>query len=231
MDLKLFTSPGSCARVATIALEATGAPFTTETVFFTRGQHRSPAYLALNPAGKVPLLLIDGRPLAQTVAILTWLARTFPDAGLLPAGDAYADAVVLSRLTWCAADLHQLVTRMRLPAMSCDVPDTARRTRELAATAMAAQLAGVEADLAGQPWLLGATWSVLDAYIFWIWFRITGAGFPAKRFPRLDDHAARMATRPAVVRALARETAAQADLAAAGAAFSFPPAEPIVLAA
>ena len=229
MDLKLFIAPGSCARVSTIALEEIGVPFATQTVFFTRGQHRSPEYLALNPAGKVPLLLIDGRPLAQTVAILTWLARTFPDAGLLPAGDAYVEAAALSRLVWFSSDLHQLVTRMRIPTMSCDLPDTAQRTRELAAAAMAAQLAPVEAGLGAAPWLLGERWSVLDAYLFWIWFRITGAGFPADRFPRLDDHYRRMALRPAVARALARETAAQAELDAAGAAFQFPPAPPIAL--
>jgi glutathione S-transferase len=184
MNITLAFAPGTCARVPLIALEEAGVPYETRLVRFMKGEHKSPDYLALNPAGKVPALIIDGKPLAQNVAILTYLARRFPEAGLLPlTGNAYEDAALISRLAWCSADLHQLVTRMRLPAFSCDLPDTAERIRNMAAAAMAAQLAGIEADLARQPWLLGDDWSVLDAYIYWIWWRITGAGFPQARFP------------------------------------------------
>ncbi|MGI4877881.1 MAG: glutathione S-transferase family protein [Janthinobacterium lividum] len=229
MDLRLFIAPGSCSRVSTIALEEVGVAFETETVALKLGQHKSPSYLALNPVGKVPLLLIDGKPLAQTVAILTWLARSFPAAALLPDSDAYVEAVALSRLTWCSSDLHQLVTRMRIPAMSCDLPGSAERTRAQAAAAMATQLAPIEASLAVAPWLQGTAWSVLDAYIFWVWYRIVGAGFPTDRFPFLGDQARRMALRPAVARALARETAAQIELDTAGGGVVYPPVLRIVL--
>ena len=230
MDITLAFAPGSCARVPMIALEEVGVPYEKRLVRFMKGEHKSPDYLRLNQAGKVPALIIDGKPLAQNVAILTWLARSYPDAGLLPlTGDDYDDAALLSRLVWCSADLHQLVTRIRLPVFSCDLPNSAERIRNMAAAAMAVQLAGVEGALARQPWLLGGDWSVLDAYIHWIWWRITGAGFPQDRFPNLAAHTTRMEARPAVQRAMAIEAAAVAQLESEGMAMQFPPPPPITL--
>src|SRR5437868_5644486 len=69
MDLRLYFSPGACSRVPMIALEEIGQPFDTRLVAFMKGEHRTAEYLALNPAGKVPLLVADGRPVTQNVAI------------------------------------------------------------------------------------------------------------------------------------------------------------------
>jgi glutathione S-transferase len=232
MRLTLFISPGSCARVPLIALEEIGAPFETRLVRFMKGDHRAPDYLRMNPAGKVPLLVVDGEPLAQNVAILSFLANAFPETELLPpATGALADAQMLSMLAWCASDLHQLVTRIRLPMMSSDEQDSWPSIRSKAASTMALQLAPVEAKLAGQPWLLGERWSVVDAYIAWIWFRITDGGFPSEGFPNLARHSRRIEERPAVQRALAREVAAQRQLEEAGLAFKIPPMPAMQLSA
>src|SRR5258708_21237858 len=77
----LHFAPDTCARVPLIALEEIGCPYRIEIVAFAKGQHRSPDYLALNPQGKVPTLIVDGRPLSENVPILSWLARAFPEAG------------------------------------------------------------------------------------------------------------------------------------------------------
>ena len=84
-ELKLFVAPNTCARVPTIALEEIGEPFETELIRTAAKQQNSPEYLAINPKGKVPALLIDGEPLTENVAILRWLNQTYPDANLLPA--------------------------------------------------------------------------------------------------------------------------------------------------
>jgi len=224
VDLKLYFSPGACSRVPMIALEEIGAPFETRLVAFMKGEHRAPAYLALNPAGKLPLLVADGRPLAQNVAILTFLARTFPEAGLLPfTGDPYEDSQILRWLAWCASDLHPIVTRIRIPVFFCDLPEAPARVRAMAEAAMAAQLAPVEAQLGTRPWLLGETWSAVDAYFYWIWFRISGAGFDPGPFPNIADFARRMEARPAVRRTIARDDAAQAELEQRGLAMTFAP--------
>lgn len=225
MNLTLYFAPGTCARVSLIALEETGAPFDTQVIAFLRGDHRAPDFLARNPAGKVPVLLADGLALTQNVAILGWLARRFPAAGLLPAGgDAAADAAVLSRLAWFSADLHPLVTRIRMPQLICDQPAAIPRVRAMACEAMSFQLAGLERALQAQPWVLGQDWSALDGYLYWVWFRITGAGFDAAAFPAIAAHALRMEERPAVRRALQREADAQASLEAQGLALPIHPA-------
>lgn len=222
MRLTLYFAPGACSRVPLIALEQIGQPFDARLVRFRAGEHRSADYLALNPAGKLPTLLVDGEPLTQNVAILSFLARAFPKAALLPfSGDAFSDATLVSRLAFFSSDLHPLVTRLRLPQLFCDAAGAPKRVWAMAANAMRVQLAPIELRLASQPWLMGAEWSLLDAYLQWVWFRVSGAGFPGEGFPNIVDHARRMARRPAVKRALAREARAQAELEAHGLAVNF----------
>jgi len=163
MQLKLFFAPGSCSRVSMVALEEIGEPFETELVMFMKGAHKAPEYLAMNPAGKVPVLLVNGQPLSQTVAILTFLARSFPEADLLPLGkDAFSDAQLLRDLIWCSSDLHPLVTRLRLPTMFCDLSGAPDRVFEMAEVLMTTQLQQVERRLSRQPWMLGERWSMVD---------------------------------------------------------------------
>lgn len=221
-DLALYYAPGACSRVPLIALEQIGEPYQTRLLRFRMGEHRSPEYLALNPAGKLPTLLVNGKPLTQNVAILSFLAQSFPNAHLLPlSGDTLRDARLTSQLAHLASDLHPLVTRIRLPQLFCDVSGGPERVRAMAVSAMRMQLAPLEARLVGEPWLLGADWSVLDAYLYWVWFRITGAGFAGTEFPNIVGHAKRMEDRPAVQRALAREAQAEAELEAQGLAVKF----------
>lgn len=213
----LHFAPGTCARVPLIALEEIAVPFETRLVAFMKGDHRRPDFLARNPAGKVPVLEIGSAVLTQNSAILTYLARRFPGAGLLPLnGHMLDEAKILSRLVWFSADLHPIVTRIRMPHFFCDLDGAPDRVRSLGMDAMRFQLQPLERDLARQPWILGKDWSILDAYLFWVWFRITGAAFDAADFPALADHHARMAARPAVQRALVREATAQDELAALG---------------
>jgi glutathione S-transferase len=223
MTMTLYFAPGTCARVPLIALEEAGIPFDTKVVAFMRGDHRAPDFLAQNPAGKVPVLIADGVTLSQNLAILTWLARRFPAARLLPAsGDPAAEAALLSRLAWFSADLHPLVTRIRMPQLICDQPAAIPRVREMACDSMAFQLRGLEQSLQQQPWVLGNEWSVLDGYLYWVWFRITGAGFDPSPFAAIAAHALRMEERPAVKRALQREALAQAELEKQGLAVPLP---------
>lgn len=220
MELVLYFAPGACSQVCLIVLEEIGLPFQTRLVEFMRGQHRSAEYLALNPSGKVPLLLVDGQPIAQNLAIQTFLAQSFPEARLLPfSGDLLHDAQTLGALSRFSADLHPLVTRIRIPAMVCDAaPD---RLKQQASEAMAMQLQPINDKLAQQPWILGEDWSSLDAYLYWVWFRITGAGFDSAPFAHIAAHHERMNGRPSVQRARAREAAAEADLAARGLLVNF----------
>src|ERR1700693_4359221 len=103
--LTLYFAPGSSSFAVHIALHEIGVPFQGKPMSF-KNDLRSPDYLASNPEGKVPTLVIDGRPLTEVAAILYYLAKRFPDAGLLPPDDIDADAQALSWMSFIASTLH-----------------------------------------------------------------------------------------------------------------------------
>ena len=221
-DLTLFFAPDTCARVSMIALEETGHPYETELIAFKRGDHRSPRYLAINPKGRVPTLLVNGRVLTENVAILLWLATRFPGAGLLPRHeDAIEKAQVAADLAYCAPGLHPIVTRLRIPQYFCDLPKAERRVFQMAEAAMRPNFALIDRRLSNQAWWYGEHWSVVDAYINWIWFRATGAGFDGSDYQHFARHDERIRERPSVEHALRRSHEAAAELEAQGLAVKF----------
>lgn len=204
MSYTLHIAPGTCARVPLIALEEAGADYDLSLVRFMKGEHKRPDYLALNPAGKVPLLITPDGPLSQNVAIARYLGATFP--GLLPSADiAIEDARITANLPFCADTLHPIVTRMRMPMFFADGDAAQASVKAKGHDAMVMMAAVVEAQLETGPWWYGADWSIQDAYIYWIWFRLKSVGYDTSPLPNWAAHAARMEERPAVQRALARE--------------------------
>jgi glutathione S-transferase len=89
-----------------IALHEIDVPFERKPMSFENNDMRSPDYLKLNPEGKVPTLVVDGRPLTEVAAILYYLAKRFPDAELLPGDDIEAEAQALSWMSFAASTLH-----------------------------------------------------------------------------------------------------------------------------
>lgn len=171
---------------AHIALHEVGAAFDSRPLSFHRRENRAPAYLALNPEGKVPTLLIDGRPLTEVSAILLYLARSFPNAALLPEG-AEGEAQALSWMSFAASTLH--------PARRQGL-DHAIAIYRIA-----------EERLSGRPWALGA-YSIADIHLFRLFWRFNASlKLPAGLFPNLLAHHDRMLARPAVKRTIAAEAA------------------------
>jgi glutathione S-transferase len=90
--LKLFSATGSCSLASHIALEEAGADYELVKISLKNGDQRRPDYLALNPKGRVPALVTDRGILTENVAILAYVARTYPEAGLAPLDDEFAFA-------------------------------------------------------------------------------------------------------------------------------------------
>src|SRR5215471_16501586 len=105
MTLILYFAPGSSSMAAHIALHEVGAPFEGRPMSFKRNDMQSADFLKLNPDGKVPTLLIDGRVLTEVAGILFYLAKRFPEAGLLP-GDIEGEAQAVSWMSFIASTLH-----------------------------------------------------------------------------------------------------------------------------
>lgn len=222
-NIKLYMAPGTCARVPCIALEEAGEHFETVVVRFMKGEHKSPEYRRLNPKGKVPTLVIDGEPLTENVAIALHLAERYPDARLLPVAESALERHrIVADLSYCAATLHPIVTRIRMPHFLAG-KESAGRVWQAGCEAMKEHFALIEERLMNQAWWYGDTWSVLDAYLYWIYWRVAGAEFDVAPYPRFGAHTERMESRPAVQRALKREAAAQAILEKEGLVFTPPP--------
>ena len=118
MKLELYWAPGACSFVPHVGLEAAKAPFEPKMVKLHKGEHRTPAYLAMNPNGQVPVLMIDGKALTQIVAICDFLDRRFPDAGLLPK-DSWERSQALSQLAWMNSTPHTTATRPGKRSSTC----------------------------------------------------------------------------------------------------------------
>lgn len=213
-QLSFYFGPGACSLASHIALEESGAAFEAKPVALRRGQQYTPDYVTLNPKSKVPLLLVDGRPLTENVAIITYLARSHPAAGLLPAGDSFREAEALSLLAWCASGIHPVMTRLFRPQLFSDLPDSAENVRRLAVEANARNFALVDQMLQGRDYMLGS-FSAVDGYlmVFWRWAALLK--LDVSPYGNYAGLIARLLTRPAIQRVLAREQEAAAALEAA----------------
>jgi glutathione S-transferase len=176
--LTLYFAPGASSMAPHIALYEIGVPFEARPISLARREHRAPPYLAINPEGKVPTLLIDGRALTEVAGILFYLARRFPAARLLPAGDIEAEAHVVSWMSFIASTVH--------PARGRGL-DYARTIYALA-----------DRRLGSGPWAVGA-YSIADIHLFRLYWRFFNSLHPAaSEFPSLHAHYQRMLARPAV---------------------------------
>jgi glutathione S-transferase len=190
--LTLYFAPGSSSMAVHIALHEVGASFEGRPMSFKAKDMQAAAYLKLNPAGQVPTLVIDGRPLTEVAAILFYLARRFPQAELLP-GDIEAEAQALSWMSFIASTLH--------PA----------RQRGLE---YAKQVYGIADRRLGDGWALGR-YSIADIHLFRLYWRLANSLHPApEMFPHLTAHYQRMMARPAVQRTIEVETAIGYELPA-----------------
>jgi glutathione S-transferase len=190
--LTLYFAPGASSMAPHIALHEVGARFDGKPIKLDGKENRTPAYLAINPEGKVPTLLIDGRPLTEVAAILFYLARSFPEARLWPDGDIEAESQTLSWMSFIASTIHP-----------------ARRI----GNARWAEVFGIaDKRLGGRDWAVGR-YSIADIHLFRLYWRYVRTRQPDRAdFPHLAAHYDRMMARPAVCRTCEIEAAIGYDL-------------------
>jgi glutathione S-transferase len=185
--LTLYLSPGSSAMATHIALHEIGAPFEARPLSFAKREQHSPEYLAINPEGKVPTLLIDGQKLTEVAATLYYLARRYPEAELWPAGGIDAEAQAISWMSFIAATIH--------PARRIGL----ERWREVFKIA--------DPRLGADEWAVGGRYSIADIHLFRLYWRFKTSTSPAAgEYPSLDAHFERVMGRPAVKKTIEIES-------------------------
>jgi glutathione S-transferase len=203
MALTLLYAPVSCALAPYVALTEAGADFEVRPIDHNRGEVFSPEFLALNPKSKLPVLLIDGRPLTENVAIQIWIARRYPAARLLPQ-DPEEEIRAISHMAFFASTIHPHLTPQARPQRYCDLPGSEDSVRRLARESLLHDLELCEDLLAGREWFFDHRTTV-DIYFFWCFRRATLFQLDLSRFAACQAHYARMQQRPSVQKVLAYE--------------------------
>jgi glutathione S-transferase len=208
--LTLHYYPSNASFAPHVLLHEIGQPFALQLVDRKAGAHKSPAYLALNPNGLIPVLTDGDLVLFETAAICLHLVDTHPAAGLAPLLGSAQRAQFYKWLVWLTNSLQATLIHYFYPERLLDAGNAAgaAQVRAHAQAMVAAYLAQLDTELArhGGPWLLGVQYSAVDPYAFMLcrWTR----GFsrmPAREYAHLGPYLQRVLARPAVQRVVAAE--------------------------
>jgi glutathione S-transferase len=208
-EIKLFYEPGSCSLATHIALEEAGAKFTPMRIDFKASEQRSPAYLKINPKGRVPAIAIGDWTLTENPAILQFIAQSHPNAKLWPT-DLRVAAKCLEWMAWLSSGVHVTYAHVRRAERYATSDSALADVRAKGAISTREIWGDVETRMAALsgPWIAGDQFTVVDGYafVFWMWGGGQHLGYNmAQDFPAWTAHARRLAARPAVQRVLDRE--------------------------
>ena len=209
MSLKLYFAPGACSFVPHVLLEMSGAEFEPHMVKLHKGEQNSAEYQAINPRSQVPVLVNQGQPVTQILAIVLHLDQLFPQLGFLPT-EPLARAQALSTLAWMNNTVHPTFTHIFMPQKFSDLPEVQAALKPYNThlfRGMLAELQALVQNLAarGQTWLSGERFGPLDAYSLTLTRWGTIAGIAPEEHPALWAFVQKVAAEPAVARVIERE--------------------------
>ncbi|MDT8342830.1 MAG: glutathione S-transferase family protein [Thermohalobaculum sp.] len=185
-----------------IALEEAGAAYDLRWVDFKAAEQRAPAYLAINPKGRVPSLQTVRGILTETPAILAFIAQSFPEARLAPLGDPFAFAQVQALNCYLASTVHVAHAHRARGSRWADDPAAIAELTRKAPEVVTQVFELIERDLPAEGWAVGGAYSIADAYLFTLAQWLEGDGADVAKLPKVLAHRERMRARPAVIRAL-----------------------------
>jgi glutathione S-transferase len=193
-ELVFYTNPQSRGRIVRWMLEEVGAPYRTELLDYDTTM-KAPAYLAINPMGKVPALRHGETIVTEAAAICAYLADAFPAAGLAPAAGDLLRGPYYRWLFFAAGPVEAAVSNRMLGLV---VPP--EREKMIGYGTYAAVIEALEAAVSRGDYLVGDRFTAADVYAgshigFGMQF-----GTIDKR-PSFERYWARLSARPAALRA------------------------------
>jgi glutathione S-transferase len=202
--LTLYYSPGACSMASHIGIEETGAAYAEKPTLLAKGEQKTEAYLKVNPRGKVPALSVDGRIITENTAILTYLARQFPKANLLPA-DLVGEAHCIGAMAWFSNIVHPSYQRYMRPERFAEGEAAQATVKDMGHKSFWANLQEINSLLEGKDWMMGKQYTVVDPYglVFYGWG--ARSEFPMKELAAYTAWKDRMLKRPAVMKILQSE--------------------------
>jgi glutathione S-transferase len=206
MSMTFYYSPMSSAVISHWALEELGVPVEKVKIDLTKGDQKRPEYVALNPNGKVPLLVVDGTPIFETIAILSFLGETYGvEKGLYPAAGVKR-AEAMKWIAWAGVTLGEAVSRYQHATSERMPKELHHEPSAKKAKADVEQLVAIlEGELAKskKPHLLGDTFTLADLQCAG-WAGYLGMlGFDLSKYPTVNAWTQRCSQRPGFVKVMA----------------------------
>ena len=202
--MTLFYFPGLCSLASHIALEEVGARYECHLVDIMKGENAGPEYQRINPRAQVPALKVDNSVLTETVAILYYVAKQFPGAGLAPAS-LFEEARWLSWSARMATAMHPAFTRVARPDFIVDDKNLFDAVRGKAREKYSEFMNELDQALSAGPWILGAQYTTCDAQALVLYGWGARAGFPMVDFKNFTAWKDKMLERKAVQTVLKQE--------------------------
>lgn len=189
-DLVFYTNPMSRGRIVRWMLEEVGAPYDTVIVDFGA---RSEAFLRLNPMGKVPTIVHQGRVVTEAAAICAYLADAFPEAGLAPQPEERADYY-----RWMFFSAGPVESAVVNRSLGFEPP--AERRAMVGYGDYDLTVDTLEKAVAAHPYIAGERFTAADVYVgSQVGWGMNFGTLP--RRPAFEAYLARIDGRPAAVRA------------------------------
>jgi glutathione S-transferase len=194
-EIVFYTNPMSRGRIVRWMLEEVGQPYRTEVLGYDAGGMKSPAYLAINPMGKVPAITHGATVVTECAAICAYLADAFPQAGLAPAPGDPARGAYYRWLFFAAGPVEAAVADK---AMGWEAPP--ERSRMFGYGTYGQMLDTLEKAVSGRRYLAGDRFSAADLYVGsqLNWGMTFGT---IEKRPAFEAYVAPLRERPAHVRA------------------------------
>lgn len=209
MSFTIFGDKGSGAFSAEAALAEAGAPYEFQTISLEKSEQKSPAFLAINPSGKMPALRTpEGEIVTESAAILLTIADYFPNAHLLPPQASFARAQAYRWIAFMASEIYPAVEIADYPERFSPDADSTEAVRDIARARVRKRLLLLERALAG-PWFLSTGFSAVDIYAAMFSRWSAGVEWRAENLPKLVELANALASRPAIAPVWARHFAQQ----------------------
>ena len=162
MSYKLYYAPGACSMAVHVVLNELGQSFES---INQKDKFKDPEFLKLNPRGQIPVLIVDGEPVKEGAAIITWLLDTHDKDGKLMPKSGLARAKALEWLMWCNASLHPACGKMfwlNKPAASVLSDDVKGQLKTLFLAQIQSLWDEAEARLATSKYLAGDSITAAD---------------------------------------------------------------------
>lgn len=200
--MKLYYSPGACALSPQIVLREAGLPFTlVKTNLKDKTTEDGGDFWAVNAKGSVPALQLEnGAVLTEGPAIVQYVADLAPAANLAPANGTFERVRLQEMLNYITSELHKGIGSLFNSAMPESFRPVVKET-------VLKKLAYVDAILAKTPYLMGANFTVADAYLYNVvrWTAYDSIGIDTSKLTNLTTFMERMTARPSVQAALKAE--------------------------